>query len=50
MYPEALRFVSAATDSPKRKSYASVAKRVFGSVEIVHLWRKPFAADHNYNT
>jgi hypothetical protein len=37
MYPEALRFVSAATDSPKRKSYASVAKRVFGSVEIVHL-------------
>jgi hypothetical protein len=37
MYPEALRFVSAANDSPKQKSYASVPKRVFSSVETVHL-------------
>jgi hypothetical protein len=37
MYPEALRFVSAANDSPKQKSYTSVAKRVFSSVETVHL-------------
>jgi hypothetical protein len=32
-YPEARRFVSAANDSPVQKSYASVAKRVFNSVE-----------------
>ena len=32
-YPEARRFVSAANDSPTQKSYASVAKRVFNSVE-----------------
>ena len=32
-YPEARRFVSAANDSPAQKSYASVAKRVFNSVE-----------------
>jgi hypothetical protein len=32
-YPEARRFVSAANDSPAQKSYASVAKRVFNTVE-----------------
>jgi hypothetical protein len=32
-YPEARRFVSATNDSPTQKSYASVAKRVFNSVE-----------------
>jgi hypothetical protein len=33
-YPEARRFVSAANDSPVQKSYASVARRVFISVEM----------------
>ena len=32
-YPEARRFVSATNDSPTQKSYASVAKRIFNSVE-----------------
>ena len=32
-YPEARRFVSAANDSPAQKSYASVANRVFNTVE-----------------
>jgi ABC-type uncharacterized transport system substrate-binding protein len=32
-YPEARRFVSATNDSPTQNSYASVAKRVFNSVE-----------------
>ena len=32
-YPEARRFVSNANDSPVQKSYASVARRAFNSVE-----------------
>jgi len=32
-YPEARKFVSAANDSPAQKSYVSVAKRVFNTVE-----------------
>jgi len=39
-YPEARKFVSATNDSPTQKSYASVAKRVFSSVETqtVFTW------------